>query len=111
MLPENVLTLMVQYIGKENEENTLVLDMKTSGEKFYESGSGEDADYANPKALTAEGDLYVYGGDINVYTASKTTFKIIPALSSLPYVTSLAFLVQSAIKSPTIMPTIASINQ
>ena len=56
------------YIGKENEENTLVLDMKTSGEKFYESGSGEDADYANPKALTAEGDLYVYGGDINVYT-------------------------------------------
>ena len=56
------------HLGKENEENTLVLDMKTTGEKFYESGYGEDADYANPKALSAEGDLYVYGGDINVYT-------------------------------------------
>ena len=56
------------HLGKENEENTLVLDMKTTGEKFYESGYGEDADYANPKALSAEGDLYVYGGDINIYT-------------------------------------------
>ena len=42
--------------------------MKTTGEKFYESGYGEDADYANPKALTAEGNLYVYGGDITIYT-------------------------------------------
>lgn len=56
------------HLGKENEENTLVLDMKTTGEKFYESGYGEDADYANPKALSAEGNLYVYGGDINIYT-------------------------------------------
>lgn len=56
------------HLGKENEENTLVLDMKTTGEKFYESGYGEDADYANPKALSAEDNLYVYGGDINIYT-------------------------------------------
>lgn len=56
------------HLGKENEENTLVLDLKTTGEKFYESGYGEDADYANPKALSAEGNLYVYGGDINIYT-------------------------------------------
>lgn len=56
------------HLGKENEENTLVLNMKTTGEKFYESGYGEDADYANPKALSAEGNLYVYGGDINIYT-------------------------------------------
>ena len=56
------------YIGKENGGNTLVLDLKTTGEKFHESGYGENADYANPKALSAEGNLYVYGGDINVYT-------------------------------------------
>ena len=56
------------HLGKENEENTLVLDLKTTGEKFYESGYGEDADYANPKALSAESNLYVYGGDINIYT-------------------------------------------
>lgn len=56
------------HIGKENEENSLVLNMTTYGEKFYESGYGEDADYANPKALTAEGNLYVYGGNIDIYT-------------------------------------------
>lgn len=56
------------HLGREGEENKLVLDMKTTGEKFYESGYGEDADYANPKALSAEGNLYVYGGDINIYT-------------------------------------------
>ena len=57
------------FIGKENEDNSdLVVDLKTSGMKFYESGSGENADYANPKALSAEDDLYVYGGSITVYT-------------------------------------------
>ena len=54
------------HIGKENEENSLVLNMTTYGEKFYESGYGEDADYANPKALAAEGNLYVYGGIISI---------------------------------------------
>ena len=44
------------------------MDMKTTGEKFYESGYGEDAEYANPKILKAEGDLYIYGGNINIYT-------------------------------------------
>ncbi len=56
------------YIGVENGDTDLVMDMKTTGEKFYESGYGEDADYANPKILKAEGDLYVYGGHINIYT-------------------------------------------
>ena len=59
------------FIGKENEDNAdLVIDLKTSGKKFYESGSGENADYANPKALSAEDDLYVYGGNINIYTSN-----------------------------------------
>ena len=59
------------FIGKENEDNSdLVIDLKTSGKKFYESGSGENADYANPKALSAEDDLYVYGGNINIYTSN-----------------------------------------
>ena len=56
------------YIGVENGETDLFMDLKTSGEKFYESGYGEDADYANPKILKAEGDLYIYGGDLNIYT-------------------------------------------
>ena len=56
------------YIGVENGDTDLVMDMKTTGEKFYESGYGENADYANPKILKAEGDLYVYGGNINIYT-------------------------------------------
>ncbi|MBR4155812.1 MAG: carbohydrate-binding domain-containing protein [Bacteroidales bacterium] len=55
------------YIGNENGETELVMDMKTTGEKFYESGYGENAEYANPKILKAQGDLYVYGGNINVY--------------------------------------------
>lgn len=55
-------------IGVENGETELVMDMKTTGEKFYESGYGEDAEYANPKILKAEGDLYIYGGNINIYT-------------------------------------------
>lgn len=54
-------------IGVENGETELVMDMKTTGEKFYESGYGEDAEYANPKILKAEGDLYIYGGNINIY--------------------------------------------
>lgn len=59
------------FIGKENEGNEgLVMDLKTSGKKFYESGSGENADYANPKALSAEDDLYVYSGNINIYTSN-----------------------------------------
>lgn len=56
------------YIGVENGETGLIMDMKTTGEKFYESGYGENADYANPKILKAEGDLYVYGGNINIYS-------------------------------------------
>ena len=56
------------HIGVENGETELVMDMKTTGEKFYESGYGEDAEYANPKILKAEGDLYIYGGNINIYT-------------------------------------------
>ena len=57
------------YIGQENSDNeNLVMNLKTTGKKFYESGYGEDADYANPKVLKAEGNLYVYGGDIDIYT-------------------------------------------
>jgi hypothetical protein len=55
-------------IGVENGETELVMDMKTTGEKFYESGYGEDAEYANPKILKAEGNLYIYGGNINIYS-------------------------------------------
>ena len=57
------------YIGQENSDNkNLVMDLKTTGEKFYESGSGENADYANPKVVKSEDDLYVYGGNISIYS-------------------------------------------
>lgn len=56
------------YIGNEEGDNDIVMNLKTYGVKVYESGYGEDADYANPKALQADGNLYVYGGDIDIYT-------------------------------------------
>ena len=56
------------HIGVENGETDLVMDMKTYGNKFLESGYGENAEYANPKVLKAQDNLYIYGGNINIYT-------------------------------------------
>ena len=55
------------HIGVENGETDLVMDMKTYGNKFLESGYGENAEYANPKILKAQDNLYIYGGNINIY--------------------------------------------
>ncbi|MBO4738306.1 MAG: carbohydrate-binding domain-containing protein [Bacteroidales bacterium] len=57
------------YIGTAtNSADNLTLNMSTTGAKLYVSGSGQNADYSNPKALKAEENLYVYGGNINVST-------------------------------------------
>lgn len=40
----------------------------TRGVKVLLSGSGQTADYANPKAIKAQGNLTVYGGTIKVTT-------------------------------------------
>jgi len=44
----------------------LTINVSTSGARFYVSGVGEDADYANPKAIKADGNLTVNSGKITV---------------------------------------------
>lgn len=56
------LTIGVTNAGNES----LTLNAGTSGERFYVSGYGDDADYANPKAIKSEGNLTVYSGTITI---------------------------------------------
>lgn len=54
-------------IGNVGADNTLLtLNVTTSGERFYVSGTGENADYANPKAIKSEGNLTVNSGNIQI---------------------------------------------
>ena len=48
------------------DANAPTVNVTTTGKKFYVSGYGEDADYANPKAVKAEGDLTVNSGLITI---------------------------------------------
>ena len=43
-----------------------VINVKTSGAKFLVSGSGNNADYANPKCIKAEGNLTVENGVLTI---------------------------------------------
>ena len=47
-----------------------VINAKTSGAKFLVSGSGNNADYANPKAIKADNNLTVENGDIYIETST-----------------------------------------
>lgn len=47
-------------------DDLLKLSLTTSGSRFYVSGSGQNADYANPKAMKALGNLTVNSGHITV---------------------------------------------
>lgn len=50
-------------VGMEGADNgELILTASTSGEKFYVLGSGENADYANPKVIKSLGNMYIYSG-------------------------------------------------
>lgn len=61
------------YIGKEGASNSdLQLTVSTSGERFYVSGSGEDADYANPKAIKSDADVTVNSGTITINCTQST---------------------------------------
>lgn len=51
-------------IGDEN--HSPVLNVTTTGDKFLVSGRGENADYANPKAVKAKGNLTVHNGTITI---------------------------------------------
>lgn len=54
-------------IGNLNADDSLLnLNISTSGERFYVSGSGENADYANPKAVSSDGNLTVNSGTITI---------------------------------------------
>ncbi|MFT3945687.1 MAG: carbohydrate-binding domain-containing protein [Agriterribacter sp.] len=44
----------------------LNLNVTTTGERFYVSGTGQNADYANPKAIKSEGNFTVNSGIITV---------------------------------------------
>lgn len=57
-------------IGTLGVDSTPVITASTSGARIYLSGSGDNADYSNPKAFSAEGDVTVNGG---LYTATTTT--------------------------------------
>lgn len=50
-------------------DNSPVMNVTTTGAKFYVSGYGENADYANPKAIKSVGDLTVNNGQITVKCA------------------------------------------
>lgn len=65
-------SLIIGVIGMN--DNDLILNVSTSGERFYVSGNtggggpggNNNADYANPKAIKSEGNLTVNGGIITV---------------------------------------------
>ncbi|MDR0506883.1 MAG: carbohydrate-binding domain-containing protein [Dysgonamonadaceae bacterium] len=64
--------ITIGKLGADN--NALVLNAATSGARFYVSGStggggwggGDNADYANPKAIKATGNITVNSGTITV---------------------------------------------
>lgn len=65
-------TIVIGESGASND--LLILDVTTTGERFYVSGSGGggwppggSSDYANPKAIKSEGNLTINSGTITVY--------------------------------------------
>lgn len=56
-------------IGTLGNDTTPVISANTSGARVLLSGSGNNADYVNPKALSCEGNLVMNGG---IYRATTT---------------------------------------
>lgn len=52
-----------------DDTHSPVITARTSGRQFAVSGSGMNADYANPKAIKSEGNLTVNNGTLNISTA------------------------------------------
>ncbi len=48
--------------------NSPVITASTRGQKVYLYGSGESAEYSNPKAIKSTGNLTIYGGTIHAST-------------------------------------------
>lgn len=51
-------------IGSETESPKI--NVKTTGQRFIVSGRGENADYANPKAIKSEGDMTIQNGNVTI---------------------------------------------
>ena len=59
--------------GEKGANNSLMqVTVSTSGERFYVSGSGEDADYANPKAIKSDANVTVHSGTITINCTQST---------------------------------------
>ncbi len=56
--------VIIGNVGAAN--NLLVLNISTSGNRFLVSGTGNNADYANPKAVKAEGNLTLNSGTVTI---------------------------------------------
>jgi len=60
-------------IGNSGAADSLLnLNVTTTGTRFLVSGSGNNADYANPKAIKAEGNLTLNSGTVTI-TCTQTT--------------------------------------
>lgn len=60
-------------LGNVGADNSLLnLTAKTTGTRFLVTGSGQNADYANPKVIKAEGNLTVNSGTFSI-TGTQTT--------------------------------------
>lgn len=60
-------------IGNLNAtDDLLTLSVTTSGNRFLVSGTGQNADYSNPKAIKSEGNMIVNSGVINVNCTQTT---------------------------------------
>ncbi len=63
-------TLTIGNAGADDD--LLNLKVTTHGDRFLVSGSGQNADYANPKAIKSEGDMTVNSGIITVSCTQST---------------------------------------
>ena len=62
--------IVIGNVGAAN--SALSLTVGTSGARFLESGSGNNANYANPKAISCEGNLTVNSGTIRINCTQST---------------------------------------
>ncbi len=63
-------TIIIGNSGADN--SVLTLNVTTTGNRFLVSGTGNNADYANPKAISCEGNLTLNSGTVTVNCTQST---------------------------------------
>lgn len=53
-------------VGQSTTSTGPSISVKTTGQKFYVSGSGQNADYSNPKGIKSDGNVTINSGVINI---------------------------------------------